>query len=83
MTDRFPEPSESDFKNMKTNLVIEWQLLNTVITKCRDLSVYLRSVICHLVYAPMTNHDILLNRVQYLLISLHRCCISILSYEIL
>jgi len=66
MADRFPEPSKSD-TDMKTNSVIEWKksLLNSIITKYRDLSVSRR---LQLICLPLTNHVILLNLVQKLLI---------------
>ena len=46
------------------------QLLNSVIAKYRDLSVSRRSIICLslVICSPLTNHDILLNLVQQLLI---------------
>ena len=41
------------------------QLLNSVTAKCRDLSMSRRLINC----SPLTNHDILLNFIQLLLIA--------------
>ena len=74
MEDRFPEQVESDltcFLDEKSSNRMIKQLLNLVIAKYRDLSLSRRSVICndlYLICFPLTNHDILLNFAQYLLI---------------
>ena len=74
MEDRFAEQAESDLiclVDEKNGDRMIKQLLNLVIAKYRDLSLSRRSVICNYLYlicSPLTNHNILLNFAQQLLI---------------
>ena len=69
MADRFPKLSESDLKYYKNKLGdrITKQLLNSVIEKYRDFSLFPRSVIClsQMIYLLATEkYDILPKLIQ-------------------
>ena len=56
MADRFPELSESYLNwNIRCEQMVLKQLLNSVVTKYRDLSVSHRSIICQRIINPLSN----------------------------